>query len=155
MEVRVGDSTLAVRELHRFANAPVWRADVGGRWCWDVDSLWRSILDGLRIAARAGFTISTACRTSITVSQATAAAGAASTPPTAIIRTQESGGFPGLCLGYEHSFVHALAEFVQSLANPTAPRNYPDFRHALGTQYVCDAVLEAARTQRWIQVKRS
>ncbi len=62
---------------------------------------------------------------------------------------------PGLCLGYEHSFVHALAEFVQSLANPTAPRNYPDFRHALGTQFVCDAVLEAARTQRWIKVKRS
>jgi len=54
MEVRVGDSTLAVRELHRFANAPVWRTDVGGRWCWDVDSLWRSILDGLRIAAREG-----------------------------------------------------------------------------------------------------
>ena len=62
---------------------------------------------------------------------------------------------PGLCLGYEHSFVHALAEFVQSLANPTAPRNYPYFRHALGTQFVCDAVLEAARTQRWIKVKRS
>ena len=60
---------------------------------------------------------------------------------------------PGLCLGYEHSFVHAFAEFVRSLENPTAPRNFPDFRHALGTQYVCDAVLEAARTQRMVKVK--
>ena len=60
---------------------------------------------------------------------------------------------PGLCLGYEHSFVHAFAEFVRSLEDPTAPRNFPDFRHALGTQYVCDAVLEAARTQRMVKVK--
>ena len=57
MEVKVGESTLAVRELHRFPNAPIWRSDVGsdgGRWCWAIESLWTSIIDGLRVAARDG-----------------------------------------------------------------------------------------------------
>ena len=62
---------------------------------------------------------------------------------------------PGLCLGYEHSFVHALHEFLWSLDNPKSSKRYPDFRHALGTQYVCDAVLEAARTQKTVKVKRA
>jgi predicted dehydrogenase len=62
---------------------------------------------------------------------------------------------PGLCLGYEHSFVHGLYEFLKSLENPTAPKAYPDFRHALGTQYVCDAVLESAKTKQWVEVKQS
>lgn len=62
---------------------------------------------------------------------------------------------PGLCLGYEHSFTHALYEFLKSLENPSAPKSYPDFRDALGTQYVCDAVLESARTKQWVDVKQA
>ena len=62
---------------------------------------------------------------------------------------------PGLCLGYEHSFTHALAEFLKSLDDPKAPKAYPDFRHALGTQYVCDAVLESAKTRQWVKVKKA
>ena len=62
---------------------------------------------------------------------------------------------PGLCLGYEHSFVHGLYEFLASLDAPKAPKAYPDFRHALGTQHVCDAVLESARAGRWTKVKRA
>ncbi|MEY3141619.1 MAG: hypothetical protein RLY21_112 [Planctomycetota bacterium] len=62
---------------------------------------------------------------------------------------------PGLCLGYEHSFVHGLYEFLRSLDAPKAERRYPDFRHALGTQYVCDAVLAAARTGKWVEVKQA
>jgi predicted dehydrogenase len=62
---------------------------------------------------------------------------------------------PGLCLGYEHSFTHALYEFFKALDNPAAPKAYPDFRHALGTQYVCDAVLESAKTKQWVDVKQS
>jgi predicted dehydrogenase len=62
---------------------------------------------------------------------------------------------PGLCLGYEHSFTHALAEFLKSLDDPKGPKAYPDFRHALGTQYVCDAVLESAKTRQWVKVKRA
>jgi predicted dehydrogenase len=62
---------------------------------------------------------------------------------------------PGLCLGYEHSFVHGLYEFLRSLDDPKAPRNYPDFRDALGTQYVCDAVLESGKSGRWVKVRRA
>lgn len=62
---------------------------------------------------------------------------------------------PGLCLGYEHSFTHELAEFFKSLDDPSAEKRYPDFRHALGTQYVCDAVLESAKTKQWVDVKKA
>jgi predicted dehydrogenase len=62
---------------------------------------------------------------------------------------------PGLSLGYEHSFVHALYEFLHSLDASKSERRYPDFRHALGTQYVCDAVLAAARQGKWVEVKRA
>ena len=62
---------------------------------------------------------------------------------------------PGLGLGYEHSFVHALYEFLRSLDAPKAERRYPDFRHALGTQFVCDAVLAAARQGKWVEVKQA
>jgi hypothetical protein len=62
---------------------------------------------------------------------------------------------PGLCLSYEHSFTHALAEFFKSLEQPSADKRYPDFRHALGTQYVYDAVLESAKTKQWVDVKKS
>jgi predicted dehydrogenase len=61
---------------------------------------------------------------------------------------------PGLCLGYEHSFTHGLVEFLRSLDDPKAPRAYADFRDALATQHVCDAVLRAARSGRWEKVKR-
>ena len=62
---------------------------------------------------------------------------------------------PGLGLGYEHSFIHGIYEFLKSLDDPSAEKAYPDFRNALGTQYVCDAVLESARTGQWIKVKHS
>ncbi|MEM1083651.1 MAG: Gfo/Idh/MocA family oxidoreductase [Verrucomicrobiota bacterium] len=62
---------------------------------------------------------------------------------------------PGLCLGYEHSFVHGLYEFMRSLDDPSSEKRYPDFRDALGTQHVCDAVLESARTGQWVEVKKA
>ncbi len=62
---------------------------------------------------------------------------------------------PGLCLGYEHSFTHGLYQFLKSLEKPDAPKAYPDFRHALGTQYVCDAVLASASSGQWVNVKRA
>ena len=60
---------------------------------------------------------------------------------------------PGLIIGYEHSFVHQLADFLQGLAKrkPT----HPTFRDALETQYVCDAVLKSARTSRWEKVAKA
>lgn len=57
---------------------------------------------------------------------------------------------PGLQIGYEHSFVHQAADFLEGIANnkPAAPT----FRDALETQKVCDAVLESARTGTWKEI---
>ena len=59
---------------------------------------------------------------------------------------------PGLQIGYEHSFVHQLADFIESLG--TKKPASPTFRDALETQYVCDAVLKSAKTGRWETVKK-
>ncbi|HNQ87130.1 MAG TPA: Gfo/Idh/MocA family oxidoreductase [Verrucomicrobiota bacterium] len=58
---------------------------------------------------------------------------------------------PGLSIGFEHSFVHQLADFLNGIA--TGKPASPTFREGLGTQYVCDAVLKSAATGRWEQVK--
>ncbi len=54
---------------------------------------------------------------------------------------------PGLSIGYEHSFVHQFADFVASL-NSSQPA-LPDFRSALATDVVTDAVLKSAKTGQW------
>ncbi|MBM4027442.1 MAG: Gfo/Idh/MocA family oxidoreductase [Planctomycetes bacterium] len=58
---------------------------------------------------------------------------------------------PGLQIGYEHTFVHQVADFLENAAKgqPTSPT----FREALATQYVCDAVLASAKKGTWEQVK--
>jgi predicted dehydrogenase len=60
---------------------------------------------------------------------------------------------PGLQIGYEHSFVHQVADFLESVAKGKPAS--PTFRDALETQYVCDAVLKSARTDRWEKVPRT
>jgi predicted dehydrogenase len=60
---------------------------------------------------------------------------------------------PGLQIGYEHSFVHQLADFLSGLASKKPAS--PTFRDALETQYVCDAVLKSARTSRWEKVAKA
>ena len=57
---------------------------------------------------------------------------------------------PGCTIGYEHTFVHALADFLRGVETGTPAQ--PDFRTALATQRVCDAVLESARSGRWVAV---
>src|SRR5947209_6761602 len=57
---------------------------------------------------------------------------------------------PGLQIGYEHTFVHQVADFLEALAKGQPAQ--PDFRDALETQYVCDAVLKSAQTNRWEKV---
>jgi predicted dehydrogenase len=59
---------------------------------------------------------------------------------------------PGLQIGYEHTFVHQVADFIQAIGGKKRAR--PDFRDALETQYVCDAVLKSARTRKWENVKK-
>lgn len=58
---------------------------------------------------------------------------------------------PGLQIGYEHSFVHQVADFLDGLAKGKPAG--PTFRDALETQYVCDAVLASAKTGTWQKVK--
>ena len=58
---------------------------------------------------------------------------------------------PGLNIGFEHSFVHQLADFLTGLA--TGKPASPTFKEALETQYVCDAVLKSAKTNKWEKVK--
>jgi len=60
---------------------------------------------------------------------------------------------PGLQIGYEHSFVHQVADFLESIAKGKPAS--PTFRDALETQYVCDAVLKSARTDRWEKVAKA
>ena len=57
---------------------------------------------------------------------------------------------PGTCIGYEHTFLNQLADFVAGIESGTPAQ--PDFRDGLRTQRVCDAVLESARSGRWIEV---
>ncbi len=58
---------------------------------------------------------------------------------------------PGLQIGYEHSFVHQVADFLKGLE--TGKPAGPTFRDALETQKVCDAVLVSAKKKQWVKVK--
>ncbi len=58
---------------------------------------------------------------------------------------------PGLTIGYEHSFVHAVADFLEGLA--TGKPTSPTFREALETTRVCDAIIKSGKTGKWMDVK--
>ncbi len=57
---------------------------------------------------------------------------------------------PGLQIGYEHSFVHQVADFLEGLAKGKPAS--PTFRDAQETQLVCDAVLKSAKSRKWEKV---
>jgi len=59
---------------------------------------------------------------------------------------------PGLQIGYEHTFIHQVADFLEGLDTGKMPR--PDFRDGLATDYVTDAVLASAKSGRWVTVKK-
>lgn len=54
---------------------------------------------------------------------------------------------PGLVIGYEHSFIHALADFFKGVESGQPAQ--PDFRSALQTQKVCDAILRSGQSGQW------
>jgi len=60
---------------------------------------------------------------------------------------------PGCTIGYEHTFINALADFLRGLE--TGKTTVPTFREALKTQYVCDAVLASAKQKKWVKVTKS
>jgi predicted dehydrogenase len=54
---------------------------------------------------------------------------------------------PGLSIGYEHSFIHQLADFLEGLSTGTPAG--PTFREALATTEVCDAIIKSGATGKW------
>ena len=54
---------------------------------------------------------------------------------------------PGLGIGYEHSFIHQVADFLKSLE--TGEPCSPTFKDALETQKVCEAVIDSANSRSW------
>jgi myo-inositol 2-dehydrogenase/D-chiro-inositol 1-dehydrogenase len=59
---------------------------------------------------------------------------------------------PGLQIGYEHTFIHQFADFVQAADAGTSAA--PTFRDGLATDHVTDAVLKSAKTRQWQSVAR-
>ncbi|HTM47896.1 MAG TPA: Gfo/Idh/MocA family oxidoreductase [Bryobacteraceae bacterium] len=57
---------------------------------------------------------------------------------------------PGLQIGYEHTFIHQVADFIAGLSSGKVPG--PSFRDGLATDDVTDAVLKSARTGQWEKV---
>ncbi|QDU63931.1 1,5-anhydro-D-fructose reductase [Planctomycetes bacterium Pan216] len=57
---------------------------------------------------------------------------------------------PGCTIGYEHTFINALADFIGGLDKGEPVK--PDFEDALYTQKVCDAVLESAKDGQWKKI---
>jgi predicted dehydrogenase len=60
---------------------------------------------------------------------------------------------PGLQIGYEHSFTHQFADFLQAVG--AGKQAAPTFRDALATDQVTDAVLKSAKTRQWEAVPLS
>lgn len=58
---------------------------------------------------------------------------------------------PGLQIGYEHTFIHQVADFLAGLGEGRVPG--PSFCDGLATDYVTDAVLRSARSGRWEKVR--
>jgi myo-inositol 2-dehydrogenase/D-chiro-inositol 1-dehydrogenase len=60
---------------------------------------------------------------------------------------------PGLQIGYEHSFIHQAADFIDSLESgaPAAPT----FRDGFATDRVTGAVLRSAVSGQWEQPSHS
>jgi myo-inositol 2-dehydrogenase/D-chiro-inositol 1-dehydrogenase len=57
---------------------------------------------------------------------------------------------PGLAIGYEHSFIHQVADFVNSLEEEKPVE--PTFEEAMKTERVVDAVLRSAGSQQWVAI---
>lgn len=59
---------------------------------------------------------------------------------------------PGHIIGYEHTFVHALWDFLRCLEEDRMPE--PSFRDGVKVQAVLDAVERSAKSRRWEMVGR-
>ncbi|MCA9418247.1 MAG: gfo/Idh/MocA family oxidoreductase, partial [Candidatus Omnitrophica bacterium] len=59
---------------------------------------------------------------------------------------------PGLIIGYEHTFIHQVADFLEGVAKGEPAS--PTFKDALETQYICDAVLKSGKSRAWEKVQK-
>jgi myo-inositol 2-dehydrogenase/D-chiro-inositol 1-dehydrogenase len=57
---------------------------------------------------------------------------------------------PGLQIGYEHTFIHQVADFLQATGENR--RVSPTFADGAATDYVTDAVLKSSRTRQWEKI---
>jgi predicted dehydrogenase len=57
---------------------------------------------------------------------------------------------PGHIIGYEHTFVHTMADFVNAVV--TGESAHPTFEDGLRNQEVLEAVERSAKARRWIRV---
>lgn len=60
----------------------------------------------------------------------------------------------GHIIGWEHTFVHELSHFLDSIVNdkPVAPHG-ADFTDGYRAAVICDAILESARTRRQVDIQ--
>ena len=59
---------------------------------------------------------------------------------------------PGHVIGYEHAFVHTIADFVKAVVSRKSV--HPTFKDGLQNQRVLDAVVRSADKKRWIELER-
>jgi predicted dehydrogenase len=57
---------------------------------------------------------------------------------------------PGHIIGYEHTFVHTVADFINAVVDRKSVQ--PTFEDGLADQIVLDAVEKSARTRRWMKI---
>ncbi len=57
---------------------------------------------------------------------------------------------PGHIIGYEHTFVHAIADFVNAVVEGTPVQ--PTFEDGLRNERVLEAVEESAKKRKWVKV---
>ncbi len=55
---------------------------------------------------------------------------------------------PGLIIGYEHSFVHQVADFLDGLKSGTPAA--PTFRDALAINRICDGIIASGSSGNWV-----
>jgi predicted dehydrogenase len=59
---------------------------------------------------------------------------------------------PGLAIGYDASFTHQVADFLTGLGSGKPAS--PTFRDALDSQKVLDAILDSAKSRKWVSVAK-
>jgi predicted dehydrogenase len=57
---------------------------------------------------------------------------------------------PGHVIGYEHTFIHTIADFVKAVVFRKSA--HPTFLDGLRNQYVLDAIKESVRIEKWIRL---